>query len=207
MRLELAERLICPGAHAPTPLIVVAQATDGRDLLRGSVGCMTCRIEATITDGTLSFDAYRMAASTAPVLEPTEALVERLAALLALDEPGRRVLLGDTFQAVAPLLVDRYDCLVAVLDAWGPSPRGVGHVRLGGDRVPFADATFDAAALDSHMTTAMAADAVRCLRVGARVLGDVSSPPPARVRELARDATQWVGEVDAPAIVVPLRRA
>lgn len=207
MRLELAERLVCPAGHATTPLIVVADETVERDLVRGTAGCMTCHREGTFAGGSLSLgDERRMAASTAPILEPTEDLVFRLTALLALGDPGQPVLLGDTFQRVAPMLAERFDAAVAVLDAWGASPRGVGHVVGAGDRVPFADGTFAAAALDSHLTEAALTDAVRCVRVGGRVLGDVHTAVPARVRELARDAQHWVGEVVAPPVVVPLRR-
>lgn len=208
MRLELAERLVCPGDHARTPLIVVALETADRDLRRGSVGCMTCHREGQFVDGSLSLGPEQvMAVSTAPMLEPTEDLVFRLTALLGLAEAGQPILLGDTYQLVAPLLAERFDVPVAVIEAWGPSPRGVGHVVGAGDRVPFADGSFHAAALDSHMGLATMADAVRSVRVGGRVLGDVTTPVPERVRELARDAQHWVGEVQAPSTVVPLRRA
>lgn len=208
MRLELAERLTCPHPHAPTPLIVVAEETVERDLIRGTAGCMTCHREGRFDGGSLDLGIpITMAVSTAPVLEPSEELVFRLTALLALGDSGQPILLGDTFQRVAPILAQRFDTAVAVLDAWGPSPRGVGHVVGWGERLPFADGCFAAAALDSHLSEAALADAVRCVRVGGRVLGDATTVPPARVRELARDAQQWVGEVIAPSVVVPLRRA
>jgi SAM-dependent methyltransferase len=208
MRLELAERLVCPAPHAATPLIVVADETVDRDLIRGTAGCMTCHREARVAGGSVDFGgSVEMASSTAPVLEPSEALLSRLTALLALGDAGIPLLLGDTYQRVAPALAERFDAAVAVLDALGPSPHGVGYVRGAGSRVPFADGCFHAAALDSHLSEDALADAVRCVRVGGRVLGDVHMPPPPRVRELARDAEHWVGEVIAPPTVVPLRRA
>lgn len=208
MRLELAERLICPGDHVRTPLIVVALETADRDLRRGSVGCMTCHRAGQFVDGSLALGPpQEMAVSAASPLAPTEDLVFRLTALLALGETAQPILVGDAYRLVAPLLAERFDIAVAVIDAPGASPRGVGHVVGAGDRIPFADGTFHAAALDGRMSGAAIADAVRCVRVGGRVLGDAASPVPERVRELARDAQQWVGEVFAPATVVPLRRA
>lgn len=208
MRLELAERLVCPAAHATTPLIVVADETADRDLIRGTAGCMTCHREGRFVGGTLEFGPPRaMAVSTAPEREPGEELIFRLTALLSLGDAGQPLLLGETYRQLAPILAERFDAAVAVIDAWGPSPRGVGHIVGVGERVPFADGTFAAAALDSRLTADALADAVRCVRVGGRVLGDATTVPPARVRELARDAQQWVGEVAAPSVVVPLRRA
>ncbi|HRQ77403.1 MAG TPA: hypothetical protein PLY94_02305 [Gemmatimonadaceae bacterium] len=208
MRLELAERLICPGDHARTPLIVIALETADRDLRRGSVGCMTCHREGRVLDGSLEFGApVTTAAGSVPLREPSEDLLFRLTALLALDDPGQPILVGETYREVAPLLAERFDAAVAVIGAAGASPRGVGHVLGAGERIPFADGCFHAAALDDRMGAAAMADAVRAVRVGGRVLGDAGSPLPPRVRELARDAQHWVGEVQAAPTVVPLRRA
>src|SRR5690606_14981601 len=118
MRLELAERLVCPGDHARTPLIVVALATVDRDLRRGSVGCLTCHREGQVVDGSLALGPPpAMADGTAPPLEPTEDLIVRLTALLALGDAGQPILLGDTFRRVAPILAERLDSAVAVMGA------------------------------------------------------------------------------------------
>lgn len=207
MRLELAERLVCPMPHAPTPLVVVADETADRDLVRGTAGCMACHREWRIADGSLAIGVpTATAASTTPVLAPSEDLVFRLTALLGLGDSLSPILLGDRYRSVAPILAERFDAAVAVMDAWGPSPRGVGHIVGAGARLPFADGTFGAAALDSRRTDAALADALRCVRIGGRVLGDVTTAPPPRVRELARDTQQWVGEVLAPPAVVALGR-
>lgn len=214
MRLELAERLVCPAAHERTPLIVVSQETRDRDLLRGVAGCMRCMREGQLHDGSLEFapaaGARVMTAHTSPVPSPQvmdDDLLFRLVALLGLGEPGLPLLLGPSYAAAADALVSRHDAIVAVLEADGPSATGVGKVRGAGDAVPFADGTFHAAALDGQLSDAARADAVRCVRVGGRVMASADLPVPPRVRELARDVQHWVGEVEAPALVVPLRRA
>jgi len=131
----------------------------------------------------------------------------RLTALLGLAEAGLPLLLTASFAAFAEPLVAQHDALVAVFGAAGPSASGVGNVSGSGDALPFADGSFHAAALDGAHSAALVADVVRCVRVGGRVLAAVSLALPPGVRELARDERHWVGEVLAPAIVVPLRRA
>lgn len=228
MRLELAERLLCPSAHAATPLIVVAQESTGRDLRRAQLGCMLCYRTGEVRDGSVilvedSAALPRTDALNARLQEPrlheasaqgpspdagTDEALQRLAALLGLDEPQMLILLSRRYAALAPLLAQRHEAIIAVYDAPGASPAGVGHLLVAEDRVPFAAGTFAAAALDSSMSAAAMADALRCVRVGGRVVGQSDVPRPEAVRELARDAEGWVGEVEAGASpIVPLRRA
>lgn len=221
MRLELAERLVCPSAHARTPLIVVAEETRERELLRGTAGCMACMREGRITDGSLRFaaentgddasqatrrgDVVNDAVSAGSTLDDDQLF--RLVALLGLGEAGLPVLLAPSYAGAALPLVEQHDAMVVVFGSDAASPRGVAYVSGCEDAVPFADGSFHAAALDDTMTVSAAADAVRCVRVGGRVMAAASLPMPPRLRELARDAQHWVAEVQAPTVVVPLRRA
>lgn len=219
MRLELAERLVCPAAHARTPLIVVAEETHDRELLRGTAGCMVCMREGRIRDGSLRFVAAPEGAAVASATQRDDVRgagvgvaidddqLFRLVALLGLGEAGLPVLLAPSYAAAASPLVERHDALVVVFGVDAAGPRGVAYVSGCNDAVPFADGSFHAAALDATMSAAAAADAVRTVRVGGRVMAAASMPMPPRVRELARDAQHWVAEVEAPAVVVPLRRA
>lgn len=212
MRLELAERLVCPAGHERTPLIVVSQETRERDLIRGVAGCMRCSREAQFREGSLVFGRVvtretvtgATTSRAAPAVD--DDMLFRLVALLGLGEAGLPLLLGPSYAGAADALALRHDAIVAVLDAEGPSAPGVGCVRGSGDAVPFADGTFHAAALDARLSAAACADAVRGVRVGGRVMAPAAMPVPPRVRELARDAQHWVGEVEAPPVVVPLRR-
>lgn len=145
MRLALAERLRCPGAHAPTPLIVVAQETVARDLRRAIVGCAVCGLEARIAAGVLTFPdglvvagvageagvagaagaeraarAGRPDPSVADVAAPAEdedaaAALERLVALLHLDGPGGAVLLAGSYARFAAALEASHEVHAVVL--------------------------------------------------------------------------------------------
>jgi hypothetical protein len=87
-------------------------------------------------------------------------------------------------------------------------PRGTSTVWLAEPSVPFSDGSFRGAALDAELSLPVVLDAVRSVAVGGRVLGSIALDRPATVRELARDAAEWVGERTSGASgVVPLRRA
>lgn len=215
MRLELAERLRCPRPHAPTPLVVVASQVVERDLRRGEAGCPVCRYEARIVDGDLvdggprtPADA-RPRAAASPTASPTEAReLERLVALLGLAEPGGAVLLTGGYAALANDLASR--CDVAVITdsprASRPLEDPVAAVLGFTEAMPFTDGTFRAAALAAGTPPALATDQVRCVATGGRVVAPASVDRPAGLRELARDAQEWVAETEARPRVVELKR-
>lgn len=208
MRLELAERLICPVAHAATPLIVLAQETRERDLRTAQLGCMLCRRAGEVRDGSVRLGLRDTRPSELSPHVVTDDALLRLAALLGLNESNALVLLGGRYASFASALVEAHEAIVAVLDATGASPSGVGYIEVTEHCVPFSSGTFSAVALDESMSASTIGDAVRCVRVGGRVVGDSAVSVPRGVRELARDANGWVGEVEAAASpVIPLRRA
>ncbi len=211
MRLELAERLRCPGAHASTPLIVVAQETRDRVLRRAIVGCAVCGLEARITAGALTFpdglvvagaegapaaDLGRAAAAddvpagAAVPADVDAAALERLVALLHLDAPGGAVLLAGDYARFAAALEASHDVHTVVLT----SARDTRDERRDGTRsIPFTDATFRAAAV-AAMPSALLGDLPRVVTPGGRIVAAVGSEPPAGARVLARDDREWVAE-------------
>lgn len=215
MRLEIAERLRCPHPHVPTPLIVVADRVLERDLIEGRAGCPVCRTEARIEEGDLWFAALggpvTAVATTSDPPDPNA--LERLVALLGLAEPDGTVLLTGAYARFALRLAASTEVGVVTLAAHG-SPAGAGYrrglavatVHGVATRLPFGDATFRAAALDASLAPALVADVVRGVHVGGRLVGAVGLTRPAGVRELARDATEWVGEREPTAPLVPLGR-
>ncbi len=208
MRLELAEKLICPAAHEATPLIVVAQETRERDLRVAQLGCMLCRRAGEVRDGSVHLGQRGARPHEEPPHAVTADAFLRLAALLGLNESNALVLLGASYALFAPQLIEAHEAIVAVYDATGASPSDVGHIQVAEECVPFSSGTFAAAALDGSMSATTIADAVRCVRVGGRIVGEAAVSTPRGVRELARDAEGWVGEVEAAASpVIPLRRA
>lgn len=215
MRLDLAERLRCPRSHAPTPLVVVASETVGRDLRRGVAGCVVCRYEARVEDGDLLAEGSgappRAAADEAgdgagDGADPER--IRRLVALLGLAEPGGAVLLLGDAAALATGLADAAG--VAVVTDRPGRHRGGAHpvsAMLGfGDAVPFAEGTFRGAAIGAGVTTARIAAVLAAMVPGVRVVGDASLPVPHGLRELARDQREWVAEVQRVTGVVGITR-
>jgi hypothetical protein len=208
VHLELAERLICPSTHQRTPLVVVALQTRERDLLEARLGCMLCRREGFIVNGHVMLRERVEGEANAALVGESQAALDRLEAQLGLAEPGARVLLAGRYALYADVLAARVDARVAALNVITSASAGVGSVFLQEESVPFSDGTFSAAAFDPLITTNQLHDALRTLQRGARIVGMHPLPAPFGVREIARDAVEWVGERDAlPTDVVPLRRA
>lgn len=197
MRIELAERLRCPAAHAPTPLVLVAREVDERELIAGFAGCMTCHLEARIERGALRIDgppAVTVAADVdvdAPMTPTREDDVERAAALLGLAEPGGAVLLAGRYAALARPLRERFEVMTAAIATQGAAP--------------FTDLTFRGAAVD--LPGVPLDDVVRTVAVGGRLVAPCTAPLPAHLRELARDDREWVAEREAGGPIVTLGRA
>lgn len=212
MRLDLVERLRCPRAHEPTPLIVLATEKRDRDLVRGEAGCPVCHLRARVVAGDVWFDGESPRAPDASHAFSSEAddraALDRLEALLGLSEPGARVLLTGRYTRLAAALARDVDAAVIALNATSTASEGSATVHLSADAVPFTDATFNAVALDADLPAATVLDALRTLTLGGRILGKHPLERPADVKELARDSEEWVGEkAKTSAPPIPLRRA
>lgn len=202
MRLDLAERLRCPRAHEPTPLVVVALRVEDRALRSGVAGCPVCHLEARIEMGEVRFPDADPSAPRAS-LAATPGRVQRTAALLGLDEPGGTVLLTGRYASLADPLAAEYGVLAVIVGgAELPRPSGsVVAVHAPTDAVPFTDHTFRAAAVDPAID-----DAVRTLMVGGRLLAPLPCALPAELKELARDEEEWLAEREAGLSRVELKR-
>ena len=221
MRLDLAERLRCPRAHTATPLVVVTTAVVERDLRRGFAGCPVCQLEARIVDGDVVFSEARVE-STTEVAQTTNAddtwtpTLDRLIALLGLAEPGGSVLLTGRYARLADDVARATD--VAVVVMWSTdgivANEHVATVRGLRAAAPFGDATFRGAALDLDASgpattderSAFAADVVRSVAVAGRVVATAALERPDGLKELARDASEWVAERQLISAPVALRR-
>lgn len=216
MRLELAERLRCPAAHAPTPLIVVAERTVDRELITALLGCPVCRLEARIVGGDVRFDlpadrpaAAGMSADVHPHPQPVADL-ERVVALLGLSEPGGAVLLTGRYATLAQALSALTEVSVVIMHGSAVSAvvegTAVASVHGSPSSVPYTDGTFRGVALDSGLSPAFGADAVRATSVGGRVLATASVVAPSGLKELARDDTEWVAARESSGAIVELKR-
>lgn len=206
MRLELAERLRCPNPHAPTPLIVVSRRKRERELLEGFAGCPVCHLEVPIIEGHVRFSGS--APSSAAPEASTAPELDRLIALLGLGEPGGAVLLTGRYALIAEALAESTGVSIVLMHAakvW-PASELVSAVLGAPSRVPFTDVTFRGAALDDATPIALAADAVRAVAMGGRVVGAASLAVPVGLRELARDDHEWVAAREAVGSIVELKR-
>ena len=193
MRLELAERLRCPGAHAPSPLIVVAQETHDRVLHRAIVGCAVCGFEARIASGVLTLPSGFAVRRADDGVDPTAdvadvADVERLAALLHLDAPGGAILLAGGYARFGAPLASGYGVQAIAL-----VPPAV--TRGAAPAIPFTDATFRAAAVEG-LPDASLAELARVIAPGGRIVAPTTVELPVGVSLLARDAREWVAASD-----------
>lgn len=215
MRLEIAERLRCPNAHAPTPLVVVAERVIERELVEGRAGCPVCRAEARLVEGDLWFTTS-IPSNGAPEPRPVPfdpSALDRLVALLGLAEPDGTVLLAGAYARFAALLATQAEVGVVTLASSGEGPlagyrRGLPVASVHGllRSLPFSDGTFRAAALDTRLPSALVDDMVRTVAVGGRLVGALGVALPDGVRELARDAIEWVGEREVAAPLVTIGR-
>jgi uncharacterized protein YbaR (Trm112 family) len=200
MDRALAERLVCPGAHGPDPLVLRVDVAVGDGVRAGVAGCFVCRQEWPLQDGALHMGPL----SPLPTVDAPSA--EALTVLLGLADPGASVLVdGLPDDVIAALAQDAGARLVA-LDA--PARPATAVAVRGAPLVPFAAGTFAAAACCRPGRDApWMASLVRALRPGARVVAPDALPLPAGLRELARAEGIWVAERQAGAAPVPLRRA
>ncbi len=208
MRVDCLERLRCPADHPPSPLIALAIHRDGDHVTDGVLGCPTCGAEYPIEQGVARLGTSPAAAVATIPVDPW-----RLAALLDLTAPARRVLLAGTWAQAADALQGATEarCVVlnAAAEAYRPGADAPDALTLSvGQPLPLGDGTLDGLAVDG-MHQSLLADAVRVLRAGGRLVAPATAPVPEGCRELARDAEQWVAAVDPTSTVsapVPLRR-
>ena len=208
---ELVESLRCVRAHAPTGLVAVAYETRDRDILRGSLGCPECKAEYPIVDGVADLrDGAAGPALPPPKSSPAEDLAMRAGALLALEDPGGVVVLTGAWTVAAPELAALAPGVrILALDA-APgiaSGEGISLARSAG-AIPLRAGSARGIALDAaHASPGAVSDAVDALAPRGRLVAPVTCTVPNGVRELARDAREWVAERIAAPAVVPLTRA
>jgi uncharacterized protein YbaR (Trm112 family) len=215
MFVELVDLLRCPRPHEDTWLVAASEATAGRHIVRGTLGCPVCEAEYPIRDGVVLFDADA-AAANAPADAPLPhwddgeraAEAMRLAALLDLSTSGGTVVLGGTWQLCADALLDLADVRVLLVDPpRAPDMREeVSAVR--GAVLPIAPNAVRGIALDDRTATPdRVTAAAHALRPRGRLVAPVAAALPDSVTELARDARHWVAEREpAPPKLVPLAR-
>jgi hypothetical protein len=98
--IELVEFLRCPEDHPEVHCVLATTAVNGRDIVRGIVGCPACKREYQINQSVVQFG------TPVPVPGPASELPDAgdVHALLGLDSPGGyAVLVGNATRLAAPL--------------------------------------------------------------------------------------------------------
>lgn len=222
MFTELVDRLRCPRPHADAWLVAAVDATHGRRIVRGTLGCPICDAEYPILEGVAQFGDDDTRAVGAPTIDATtvtpdadarEDAADRLAAQLHLVEAPEPVLLVGTWSALAHALLLHYPHVVALVadttTAVAMDER-LSPVTLPAARYPLADASIRAIALDdAHAREPWLADAARIATTGARLVVPRAVTPPSDCWSVvASDAHVHVATRAARASApVPLRRA
>ena len=134
----------------------------------------------------------------------------RAAALLGLDDAGGVVLLGGRCGELAAALEALSPARALLLNPGPGVPVGAGFSAIRTDgAVPLAVGSVRGALVDETATRREILEGiVRALRPSGRLVAPAATPLPLGVRELARDAREWVAVADGvTSAPVPLRRA
>jgi uncharacterized protein YbaR (Trm112 family) len=211
MQRDLLDALRCPRTHEESWLVAMVLEASGPTLLAAELACPVCGAEFRIDDGIAHFAGLTPRAPHPPMLpfEPyTSDMALRLAALLGVAESQLPVGLVGRYTAASGVLASFVSAPQLLING-GPVIPGAGVSRIVvADRLPLGVETLAAIAVDSaNATSAFLESAARALRLGGRLVAPADAPVPTGMRELARDATEWVAETTTRASgLVELRR-
>jgi len=197
MFIELTDQLRCPAEHAESFLVLIPDVMEGRQVLRGTLGCPVCHAEYRIDDGVADFGG------TAPPGRRAGGSASRpdaggLLAFLALQGPGGVVgLVGEAARHVgglAELLPGVHFALVNPPDA---TVAAAASSVLRAARVPFKARSLRGVVLgqpesgEAHWQ----ADAVRAVLPGLRAVGRGPVPVLEGFELLGAADGWWVGRL------------
>ena len=204
MLRDLLDSLRCPRAHEETWLVAMVRRADGPYLIEADLACPTCGAEFVVSGGVAQFD-------TVTIVEQGQSPdAMRVAALLNVTDGAFPILLAGVYAAAGAGLAD----VAPGPQVWVNAPRGASApsapysaLEVTG-RVPLGVETLAGAAIDeAHAVPDMLDSIVRAVRMGGRIVAPAHTPVPSGVKELARDAHEWVAEVTTRASgLVELRR-
>jgi len=205
MQRDLLDALRCSKPHDESWLVAVVHVAAGSELIEAELACPVCGAEYRVADGVAHF-----ADVTVPQHDtwPADDQLLRLAALLGVAESPQPVaLLGRYAAGSAPLASYVVGPQLLVNASAGRCAVGASRIMVA-DRLPLGVDTLAAVAVDAANASAtMLESAARALRLGGRLVAPAGAPMPAGMRELARDATEWVAETITRASgLVELRR-
>lgn len=205
MLLSLADSLRCPAGHEESSLVLSVEAWSDLRVAEGLLGCPVCHARYPIHQGAVNFTAG--AAIVRRNAPDTPVNVMRLAAQLSLTEPGGTILLAGGYADAADQLVQLAGVTCVLVDAPLSSLPGAVNLEVS-DRLPLAERVLKGAAIDAPRATEAFLDEIaRRVRPLGRIVAPSRSTPPRGCRLIARDAQEWVAEVEEFPSPLTLRRA
>lgn len=209
MQRDLLDALRCPGTHEESWLVAMVLEASGSSLLAAELACPVCGAEFHIVNGVAHFAGSTPAAPPAWPSEPySRDMALRLAALLGVAESQLPVALVGRYTAASGALASLVSAPQLLINGSPVIPGPGVSCLVVADRLPLGVESLAAIAVDAtHATATFLDSATRALRLGGRLVAPANAPVPAGLRELARDATEWVAETTARASgLVELRR-
>lgn len=207
MFIPLVDVLRCPVPHEETWLVASIERAESRDIREGTLGCPKCLAEYAVREGVVMFSETVARGAFAA---PRENEATRLAAVLDLTDPRMTALLHGAWGAHAPLMGGVSPAQLLLVNPPEGVVSGDGISIVLADRAPLAQRSVDAVAIGADASEPMIASLLLALRGGKRVLAPASVAVPEGVRELARDADVWVGELQSATLtsapIMPTRR-
>ena len=205
MLLSLVDSLRCPAGHEESSLVLSVEAWSGQRVAEGLLGCPICHARYAIHQGAVDFSDGARIVRRDDSHTPVDST--RLAAQLSLTEPGGIILLAGGYAAVADQLVELAGVTCMLVDAPSSSSPGVVNLELA-DQMPLAGRALKGAAVDEpRAAETFLREIARCVRPLGRIVAPSRSTPPSGCRLIARDAHEWVGEVEDFSSPLTLRRA
>lgn len=215
MFIELLDTLRCVRTHEDSWLVGSFDELVDRHVIRGMLGCPVCSAEYPIRGGIVDFRGSASMGAGDPVAGespegivramPDETAAWRLAALLDLSEPGGVVVLMGRWAAAAPSLesvaAGTQFLLVNPAVPVFPFASAIRTETV----LPLASGAARGVAHDAGDPGVSTTEAARVIRAGGRLLASGAEPVPDQVAEIARDASEWVGERRAEATGPVLR--
>ena len=203
MHILLTDILTCPRCGPAFGLILLADRTEQRRVLDGTLGCPNCRARYPVRDGA----AHCGGEPTRPEGDPSAEAAIRLAALIGLAQGSRYALLIGPAAAHASALAALLDGLEVIAvgepgkagraaagaaGAAGVNPLGIG------DRLPLTNARVGGVALTGTRTSPLLEEGARVLAPLGRLLLD---PVPPDVEDRLRALGLRIVARDGAAVV------
>lgn len=207
MFIELLDGLRCVGDHPQIPLVAAILERDDRFVLRGILGCPTCRREYQIEGGVAWFrDADDTVATSSTAVERDDEGAMRIGAFLNVSD-GVTIALAGGWARYATELEQ-----LAGLRAYALNPREpIGESeRVGAvyssNCLPFTDGSLRGVAIDEPgWSVDELGRAARALSAGGRMVAPAALPVPLEIEEIARDESWWIGEKRGPLVALHRR--